>query len=311
MITWECYKNRYIWGGVKTIKEAFIERTFRKKSLERIEQITKILDEYEEQGLTLTLRQLYYQLVSRDIIPNSQDEYNKVGDLVRNARRAGLIDWRMIEDRTRYLRGYATYINPRYAIMDTVYQYKIDLWEDQNTHVEVWVEKDALIDVVGRACDQYRVDYFSCRGFTSDSETYRAGKRMKRYIEDGKRVVLLHLGDHDPSGIDMSRDILERLNLFSGKSGLIDFRRIALTMKQVQKYSPPPNPAKETDKRFQSYVKKYGSTSWELDALEPSVLMGVIQENILDVMDRSKFLDRQRLEEEQRQQMLDFAQKWA
>lgn len=292
------------------MKQKFIDRKFSKTNMKKIEQVSEIVEEYQKQYLSLTLRQLYYQMVSRGYIPNKQTEYQKLSDLVSNGRRAGLIDWSAIEDRTRGLVGYMHYDDPAAAIKEAAYGYRIDLLEDQPVYLECWVEKDALKDLVGIACTKYNVRYFSCRGFTSDTEIYKAGRRMRWEIEQGKDVVILHLGDHDPSGIDMSRDILERIELFGEIPNKIDFRRIALNMDQIQKYNPPPNPAKETDTRFKTYQKLYGDTSWELDALEPSIFMDLIKNQIEGVIDMKKFKERKRLEEEQRKQMIEIAENW-
>lgn len=289
------------------MKQKFIEHRFSAKTLERLEQVQTIVDEYQNQGLSLTLRQLYYQMVSRGHIPNRQSEYNKMSDLISNGRRAGLIDWNAIEDRTRGLVGYQHFKNPSDAILYAARTYGIDLLQDQDVYLECWVEKDALKDLVGRACGKYDVNYFSCRGFTSDSEIYKAGRRLKWKINAGKKVTIIHLGDHDPSGIDMSRDILERLELFGEIPNKIDFRRIALNMDQIQKFNPPPNPAKETDTRFKSYAEKYGLTSWELDALEPSALINLIETEIKDVIDINRFEERQRLEAEQKKELKKIA----
>lgn len=291
------------------MRQKFIEHRFSAKSLERLEQVQQIVNEYQGQGLSLTLRQLYYQMVSRDFIPNKQKEYNKMSDLISNGRRAGLIDWDAIEDRTRSLVGYRHFESPSDAVMQAARGYGIDLLEDQDVYLECWVEKDALKDLVGRACGRYDVNYFSCRGFTSDSEIYKAGRRLRYKIETGKTVTILHLGDHDPSGIDMSRDILERLEMFGEIPNKIDFRRIALNMNQIRKFSPPPNPAKETDTRFKSYAEKYGFTSWELDALEPSVFMNLITTEIEDVIDLDRFKAREKLEADQRERLIETAKR--
>lgn len=274
------------------MKQKFIEKSFHKTSLSRIEQVNAIIDEYQQQGYTLTLRQLYYQLVSRDIIPNKQNEYSKLSSLVTDGRRAGLIDWNAIEDRTRYLRKFETFNNTSDAIRNAANNYCIDLWEDQPCYIEVWVEKDALVDIVAQACNPYRVPYFSCRGFMSDSEVYKAGRRMREIYDNGKQIIFLHLGDHDPSGVDMSRDILKRVEMFGDLYDKIDFHRIALNMDQIDVLKPPPNPAKETDTRAKGYIELYGSTSWELDALEPGIIKALISESIENYLDTTKFLDK-------------------
>ena len=294
------------------MKQLFIDKDFRSASLTRIKQINGIVEEYQEMGYTLTLRQLYYQLVSRDIIPNKQNEYDKLCTLVSDARRAGLIDWDAIEDRTRYLRGWPKYKNPSDAIRRAARNYCIDLWEGQPCYVEVWVEKDALVDIVQHACSTYRVPFFSCRGFMSDSETYKAGLRMREMYDSGKEIVFLHLGDHDPSGLDMSRDILERVELFGDLSGKINFHRIALNMDQIEELQPPPNPAKKTDTRYKKYREKYGAESWELDALDPATLQSIIEHSIEQYIDIPMFQKRKEQEDREQMKLFDIAniQEW-
>jgi hypothetical protein len=107
----------------------------------------------------------------------------------------------------------------------------------------------------------------------------------RRYVNDSQRTVILHLGDHDPSGIDMTRDILERLQGFLGYHGCADsltLYRIALNMDQVEEHNPPPNPAKLTDSRCAGYMDQYGDESWELDALRPDVLIELIRTKIME-----------------------------
>lgn len=289
------------------MKQQFITKSFRAASLKRIDQVNEIIADYQRQGYSLTLRQLYYQLVSRDLIPNRQNEYSKLSALVTDARRSGLVDWDAIEDRTRYLREYSALSGINEAIRQAAYQYSIDLWEGQSCYVEVWVEKDALIDIVEKACNKYRVPFFSCRGFTSDSEIYKAGQRMRQIYADGKDIILLHLGDHDPSGCEMSKDIQRRVELFGGLSDKIDFQRIALNMDQIEEFNPPPNPAKETDTRASAYIEKYGPISWELDALDPATLTGLIQTTIEKYLDLDLFCERMTREAAEQDKLLELA----
>ena len=289
------------------MKDRFIDKQFRKKSIERIQQINAIINEYMESGYSLTIRQVYYQLVSRDIIPNKQSEYGKISALVTDARRAGLIDWNAIEDRTRYIRRRNHYASPGEAVRDSAYMYGTDLWSDQEHYVEVWVEKDALIGIVQQAAARYDVTSFSCRGYTSDSAIYSAAQRIRAQIDAGKKPVILHLGDHDCSGVDMSRDILERLELFARKPGMIDLHRIALNMDQIQTFKPPVNPAKESDSRYAAYVSRYGVNSWELDALPPEVLTQIIEDNILKHMNVYRFIDAKRKEEAEQAELFRLA----
>lgn len=251
---------------------------FKPKTLETIRQADRIITTYAAQGYNLTLRQLYYQFVSRDLIPNSQKEYSRLGDVLSKARRAGLIDWNAIVDRTRNLQSLPTWDSPN-DILDAVSnQFRYDRWRSQSVYVEVWFEKDALMGVFERPANLMRIPFFSCRGYTSDSEVWSAAQRLKGMMRGGKQAVILHFGDHDPSGIDMTRDIGDRLRLFGARG--VDIRRLALNMDQVEEYSPPPNPAKETDSRFEGYMAEYGDESWELDALEPTVLSRLVTDEL-------------------------------
>jgi hypothetical protein len=225
--------------------------------------------------------------VAADLIANKQTEYKRLGSIINDARLAGLIDWNAIEDRGRNLIKPSTWSDPGEIIRAVARSYATDLWATQDYRVEVWVEKEALIGVISRAADLYQVPSFACKGYTSQSEMWRAGRRFKRYRANGQLPVVIHLGDHDPSGIDMSRDIKERLGMFAEENVIV--RRIALNIDQVQQYNPPPNPAKLTDTRAGNYVKRFGSESWELDALEPQVLNDIIVDEINVFRDAEKY----------------------
>ncbi|TVX92273.1 hypothetical protein [Paenibacillus agilis] len=271
------------------MKICYKEIRFRKESLRLIERVNGIIEEYQSKGYSLTLRQVYYQLVARDVIPNNERSYKNLGSLISDARMSGLIDWHAIEDRTRNVRGNQHWKDPAHIIQATVHSLRYDKWADQDYHVEVWVEKDALVGVVGQACQKLDVRYFSCRGYVSQSEMWAAAQRLERAEKwQRKQTVILHLGDHDPSGIDMSRDIVDRLELFGVSP---EFRRLALNMDQIEEYGPPPNPTKLTDSRATAYIDKYGYECWELDALQPEVIEKLITDNVLEFRDWERFDD--------------------
>lgn len=177
-------------------KKAYVPKKFRQESIQLIQKINAIIGEYAVQGYSLTLRQVYYQLVARDIIANNERSYKNLGNLVSDGRLAGEIDWYAIEDRTRNLRGRTHWENPAEIISASAYSYHRDYWEGQENYVEVWVEKDALVGIVGKACSELDVNFFSCRGYVSQSEMWSAAERLKRKQKiGGKNIVLLHLGD--------------------------------------------------------------------------------------------------------------------
>jgi hypothetical protein len=256
--------------------ECFVPKAFQRKTLELIEQINGIVEEYQGQGFVLTLRQLYYQLVARDVIENTQKSYKRVGSIVNDGRLAGLIDWEAIEDRTRNLRTHSAWESPADIIASARSSYREDLWRTQRVRLEVWIEKDALLGVIEGVCTDLRLPYFACRGNTSQSEAYKAGReRFAQHHAESLTPIVLHLGDHDPNGIDMTRDNRSRLTMFAQAD--VEVRRLALNMDQIEQFNPPPNPAKETDSRYAAYVRQFGRDCWELDALEPAVIANLIR----------------------------------
>ena len=289
-------------------RERFIQKNFHIGSRLLIRQANEILEEYRSMGFTLTLRQLYYQFVARDIIPNKQTEYKRLGSVINDARLAGIIDWSMIEDRTRNLRPIASWGSPRDILQVVSEQYKEDLWATQEYRPEVWIEKDALVGVIEPVCRRWRLPHFACRGYSSQSEQYAAGKRLQHMIEGGVTPIILHLGDHDPSGIDMTRDNQDRLTQFAWDK--VEVRRLALNFDQIQQYRPPPNPAKETDSRSRGYKKLFGDSSWELDALSPQVIDKLISDEIDKIVCHQKWQEAELQERNNRQQLEKVSSEW-
>lgn len=272
----------------------YTEKKLAKGTMKLIDQANEIITEYTAQGYVLTLRQLYYQLVARGLLANKTKEYKRLGAAISDGRLAGYVDWEAIEDRTRNLETQPAWRSPADIVRSCAQQFQIDKWAArfQKYRPEVWVEKEALAGVFDRICDELQVPYIACRGYMSQSEMWAAGQRFMEYRDQDQTPFIIHFGDHDPSGIDMTRDIDDRIELFmtdveNDVSGLGEFRieRLALNMDQVRKYNPPPNPAKTTDSRFEGYTKKYGDESWELDALEPKVLVKLVTDAIKNIRD--------------------------
>jgi len=295
---------------------AYISRDFSAGSLDIIDKANEICADYQRQGFDLTLRQLYYQFVARGWIANRQTEYKRLGSVINDGRLAGLIDWDYIVDRTRNLQSLAHWETPEQILRAVAAQYRHARWEDQPYRVEVWIEKDALVGVISGACRRSDVDYFSCRGYTSQSELWGAAQRLMRYEQAGQKTVIIHLGDHDPSGIDMSRDIRDRLELF-GSMAVV--RRIALNMDQVEQYNPPPNPAKLSDSRSTDYIEQFHDPDvdepgearcWELDALDPATLDALVEEEIRRWRDEAVWTASTERQEHQRWLLTAVHEQW-
>lgn len=293
------------------MKEFFVDHNFRAASLDRIDECHVIIREAQADGLTLSLRQLYYQLVARASIENSLRSYKNLGNLVSNAREAGLISWTAIEDRNRGSRVVEGYEEALDVLDGLEHSIIIDPWTDQDVYCEVWIEKDALTGTIDRTCNRFRVPYMACKGYLSASEAWRAGHRFRRAMDAGKDARIIHLGDHDPSGLDMTRDNQQRASMFADRFASVEIKRIALNMDQIEQYNPPPNPAKMTDARAEEYVAEFGESSWELDALKPRVIADLVQDAIEDcITDRDAWQDVATREEGQKHYLRQIHDRW-
>lgn len=293
-------------------KVCYLEKNLGPAKRKLIEQANKIIVQYQQQGLSLTLRQLYYQFVARDLIPNNMKSYKTLGVAINDGRIAGLVDWSAIEDRTRSLQRSPHWETPADIIASAASSFALDKWSTQKNRVEVWIEKDALTGVIEGVCGTLDVSFFSCRGYVSQSEMWAAAMRLVRYAKNGQAPTIIHLGDHDPSGMDMSRDIFDRLELFMEAHGVesAKVRRIALNTDQIEQYGPPPNPAKVTDSRAPRYIDEFGHESWELDALEPTVLVDLITTEVNRVLDHDSWNKRYDEQEEHRTLLEKASDRW-
>lgn len=246
-------------------------------------EAVRVLDQYEAQGYRLTLRQLYYQLVAGGHVANNLRVYKQVGDVVNNARLAGIVDWDRIEDRVRVPQANSHWENPRQIVEAAIKSYYKSRWERQEEYVEVWCEKDAVSNIVEPVCRKWDVVFMANRGYSSQSAMYEGYQRFLGY-QDRAPMTIIYLGDHDPSGMDMVDDVQRRMDLFFGGRSVV-VRRVALNADQIKKYGPPENPAKATDSRYEGYRALYGDSSWELDALEPSVLAAIVEVAVSDYVD--------------------------
>lgn len=258
--------------------EAYKSIRFNAETERLIDTANGIIGEYLEAGFRLTVRQLYYQLVARDVVPNTIQSYKRVASILNDARVAGLVDWDAIEDRTREFVRRQRWDSPEHILQATSASYHVDMWDTQPCRCFVIIEKEALVGVLSPVCSKLDVPLLAARGYPSGTVLREFALEDILPSIDNQRVVVFHLGDHDPSGIDMTRDLTDRLSMFSYQD--VELVRIALTMQQIDQYNPPPNPAKTTDSRFQKYMDLYGTESWELDALPPTDLSQLVLDNV-------------------------------
>lgn len=293
------------------MKQQYQEFAFREETLGLIHVMNAVISDYVRQGFRLTVRQLYYQLVAGDYIPNTERSYKRVTGVVNDARLAGLMDWDAIEDRTREFISRPSWESPQDIIEQCARQFHMDMWEGQAYRAFVIVEKEALAGVLEPVCHELDVPLLAARGYPSVTVLREfAVEKIAPYCRD-QHILIVHLGDHDPSGIDMSRDLTERIEMFSEEfEAAIDFRRIALNRDQIDQQRPPPNPAKSTDSRFKEYRKLHGDKSWELDALKPTYLAKIVRDTVNEVVDGGLWQERIDAIDAAKEKILDLAKRF-
>ena len=274
--------------------------------MDTIRWANDVLTRYQNDGYNVTLRQLFYAAVSINRVPNNQNEYNKLGDLISDARMAGWLDWEAIVDRGRFTKKTGTWKSNHDIMRDTIESFKIDKWEDQPNHVEVMIEKQALEGVVAPICEKLEVPFTANKGYVSATVAYDTGKRLQERRRAGKHCFVIYAGDHDPSGLDMGRDLKERLELFS--QGTVNIVRVAITKGQIESFNLPHNPAKSADPRFPAYAAIHGSKSWEMDALPVAELAKVFTDSVTMLRDEQLWQDALERQESMRDELQEVAE---
>lgn len=292
-----------------------------------------IMEEYRQDGLSLTLRQMYYQCVARGLLRNGQKHYKRIGDVLTKARYEGTFPLDGRVDRGRSIHPSDSTRNDESvsAALTAAHQWVESLpaflmqsarWFRQPIYVSCWVEKEALAEVFEQTCSELGIGWFACRGYPSVSALYAFLRELRSACESeepqtrrfslggshawsenhrghAEEVVVLYFGDHDPDGWQIPRSAekdLGRLQRLLGTDYKITFRRIGLNMDQILRFNPPPFPAKPSSTRFAKYQAEHGTTdAWELDALEPRVLRTLITENVEAMFDEQIYNENQAL----------------
>ena len=247
----------------------------------------------------MTVRQVYYQLVSRQIVENNRSRYQAVSDALVDARLERIVPWDWIEDRLRLPRIYGGYSNLAQFARFAQYEYQRDAWTTQPRTVECWLEKDALSGVFIGVIGNYRVTLNVGRGYDGWSSIHNAAERFK---ESGKATIILYFGDFDPSGEDMVRSLRDRLAELDSQPEIL---KIALTKEDVARYNLPPNMTKSTDTRQKAFIAKHGDVSVELDALPAAILQQMIRDEIEKYVDLEALEKIKQLETQERKKIVE------
>jgi len=267
-----------------------------------LQHALNVISQYQ---IRLTIRQVYYRLVAAGIIKNCRSSYNSLDKRLVIARLKGKVPLHVFEDRSRFfLAGDCKYQSPEdfmswriEALKDSALEYEVPYWLSQPEYVEVWLEKDALSALFGDVCKRFHVILAPCRGYPSLTYLHQAAQRLTNV---GKPITILYFGDLDPRGKDIQRYLTETLNGF----GIVaKIHRLALTRDQVEFYSLPPAPTKKSDTMARQWIETEGDAVWELDALEPNLLMKLVEESILQHFDQGLFEKRNELQKQNREKI--------
>jgi hypothetical protein len=294
--------------------------SFTAKQKQKLTEIQRTLEELKNY-LPLTLRQIFYQLVSKQIIENTTSEYTMLSNLLKWARIEGYITWKAIEDRVRVFHDLTGWPDSesfiRASLKYFLTGYTRDLMQSQEKRIEIWIEKDALSGIFKRVASQYTVPVVVCRGFSSVSFLHDFAERVE---ESERKTVMLYFGDFDPSGVEMFDSMkITLLDEFMILEDSVEFKRVALTKEDVFKYQLPhnPNALKKSDTRANKHVKNYGELAVELDALRPDILEAKIRDGIGNELDIDLFNNeiQKHLEEinklnKFKKKTEDFAKRW-
>ena len=277
-------------------------KRLQKKRRHLLDKAIEIIEKYERGGYRITVRQVFYQMVTLGLIDNNKKEYDRIVEILVDGRMSGEIDWDTVVDRARRRMMPNQFSSMKEFVGVVKDSFRKPRWEDQVHYIEVMVEKEALAGILEPIARKYHVSLIANKGYSSASAMYEAALRIKEKMEKGKICHVLYLGDHDPSGVDMGRDIEERLVEFECE---VEVERIALTMEQIRKYHLPSNTVKTTDSRSTKYIKKYRNKSWELDALNPEILTDLLKSSILVYLDEDKYREMKRQEKAEKTRLQD------
>jgi len=263
-----------------------------------LEQIKQVVDSY---SMPITSRQIFYRLVALNAVKNTKDGYGKVCRICTKGRYTGHLDWDKIVDDTRGSYKTQDWESMEKAIENRINNFRFDRWSDSKYYLEIFVEKRGMVNTLYEITNDLDVHLTACGGFDSTSNIWNSAHRFYKKQNEGKEIKILYFGDFDPSGDYMHEVVKEKLREFGID---VDVKRVCLNFNHVEDYSLPISyevkvkksdgriyDKLEADPRAQSFIAKHGRLMQvEIDALDPSVLAGFVEDSILKYMDESQYL---------------------
>lgn len=274
-----------------------------RRGRDQMEEIREAMYQALVEDHPMTVRQVFYRMVSEGVVAKTEGEYKRtVCRLLGEMRLAGTIPFGWIADNTRWQRKPQTFSSFESVLRRTAESYRRSVWDAQPVYVEVWLEKDALAGVLIEETDPWDVPLMVTRGFPSLSYVYDAATTIRN---QGKPAYLYHFGDRDPSGVDIDRNLEQRLREFAPDAE-IHFERVAVTPQQITDLNLPTRPTKGTDSRS----KGFEGESVEVDAIPPRVLRRMGRDCITKHLDPVEYNRLMQVEDEERGILLGIAERY-
>ncbi|MQA92690.1 MAG: hypothetical protein GEU90_21115 [Gemmatimonas sp.] len=239
-------------------------------------ELISAMYEVAESTQPITGRGVGYKLFSMGLIPSmSTKSMKQVYRLLKIARERGVIPWEWIVDETRSLEKRASWSDPADYVRAVRRSYRLDFWEHQDVDVELWSEKGTVRGVLAPVLDEYGVGFRVMHGFSSATSVHDVACEWR-----DRPLIILYVGDFDPSGLYMSKhDLPDRLERYGGD--LVILKRIALLSDDLDDLPSFPAASKAKDSRHNWYVRYFGSQCWELDAMDPNDLRDRVRDSIV------------------------------
>jgi hypothetical protein len=243
-------------------------------------ELIKAMYAEAEKAQPITGRGIGYKLFTAGLIPSmSTNDMKRVYRLLKEAREEGKIPWDWIVDETREIERVSTWDNPAAYVRSVTRSYRRDFWNQQPHRIQVWSEKGTVRGVLAPVLERYAVGFFPVHGFSSATAAHDIAED-----DDGRDLIVLYVGDFDPSGMFMSeQDLPARFAKYDGDH--IKLRRIALTFSQTRGLPSFPASDKRKDPRYRWFVANHGPNCWELDAMDPNDLRDCVEQEIVKLIE--------------------------
>ena len=283
-----------------TRPRGFAPWTPKGESLELVQQVRKVLSLFRAY-LPVTIRQVFYRLVSTVGYPKDEKSYSRLCDILNRARRAGLIDWDDFRDDGFQRSRMSSFDSPSdwaEAVLHSARSYRLDRQQGQDRRLVVWCEAAGMVPQLERVAKEFSVPVLCSGGFDSVTAKHSVAVEWASMGD----VTVLHLGDHDPSGVHMFGSLDEDIRAFLNgldAGGRVEFQRLAVTLDQVVELNLPTAPAKETDRR------SFDGETVQCEAIPPDELARILERAIFDRFDPRGLQGVLSLEDEQRTKLVD------